>query len=123
MGKVLIVDDDPMRFPDLIRFAKQNVVDAEIIMVLDSVAAENILIANGPWDMIFLDHDLGGLVYINSNEPNTGYQIAKFIADHEIGFETCVLHSMNPVGIKNMHDVLKDLGTVFVVPYSDIMER
>ena len=43
MGKVLILDDDVHRYPVLIKYAKQMVLDAEVFMVMDSEAAKEIL--------------------------------------------------------------------------------
>jgi hypothetical protein len=57
------------------------------------------------WDLICLDHDLGGEVYVDSNELNTGYQVAKFLATKN---PKCliIIHSSNFWGACNMMSVL-----------------
>jgi hypothetical protein len=63
---------------------------------------------NEPWDVISLDHDLGGMTYVDSEDPDTGYQAAKFIKEHKIPYKKCLIHSMNFAGAMKMQAVLKD---------------
>jgi hypothetical protein len=59
------------------------------------------------FDTYFLDHDLDDCVYVDSNEANTGYQFAKYLASKSISKRIPIyIHSLNPVGAKNMMDVL-----------------
>jgi CheY-like chemotaxis protein len=59
------------------------------------------------WDVIFLDHDLGGRVYVNSADENTGYQVAKEIVVSINKDTPVIVHSYNPAGVKNIMGVLK----------------
>ena len=54
----------------------------------------------GKIDTISLDHDLG--------EIKNGYDVCKWIVENEYydGLNTIILHSANPVGIKNMVQLL-----------------
>lgn len=54
----------------------------------------------GNVDTISLDHDLG--------ELRTGYSVCQWIVENEYydGVKTIILHSANPVGIKNMIQLL-----------------
>jgi hypothetical protein len=58
------------------------------------------------WNYLFLDHDLGGKDFVDSNEEETGYQVAKFILEKGIKYEVCIIHSMNYAGAENMFRVL-----------------
>lgn len=61
---------------------------------------------------IFLDHDLGGEVMVDSHgdEP-TGYDAAKYLATHLDKWGASVfIHSFNPVGADNIEHVLNDAG-------------
>lgn len=51
---------------------------------------------------ISFDHDLG--------EEKTGYDFAKFIIEHEIKIGGFSIHSMNPVGVANIHQLLTHYG-------------
>ena len=59
-------------------------------------------------DVIFLDHDLGGRVYVESQEENTGYQFAKWLRfnDPNIDKKKIILHTCNSVGADNMKNEL-----------------
>lgn len=61
-------------------------------------------------DLLFLDHDLGGQVYVDSDEPNTGYQFVKWLKENDPLWRarSYVIHSMNPVGVDNMIEELGD---------------
>lgn len=64
-------------------------------------------VANNKYDLLFLDHDLGGHEMVDSNTPNTGYQLARFIASFTPNKDTpCIVHSCNPVGADNIVAVL-----------------
>lgn len=65
----------------------------------------------GPFDIILLDHDLDGLIFVNSNDDNTGYQFAKFLSKKEVKSQI-IIHSMNPVGARNMKDLLPQADIV-----------
>ena len=52
---------------------------------------------------IDLDHDLGSL-------DLTGYTICKYIVQNEIPIAGFAVHSANPVGCKNMRDLLIHYG-------------
>ena len=50
-----------------------------------------------------LDHDLG--------EGKTGYDICKYLVEHQLAVCGCInIHSMNPVGVSNMEQLLTHYG-------------
>ena len=62
---------------------------------------------DGPWDYIFLDHDMGP-VFSQPGE-GTGWEVAKWIADNPQYCPTRVfLHTMNNVGAAAMMRTLGD---------------
>ncbi len=69
--------------------------------------AKNAIDHSGSFDSIYLDHDLDQRVFVDSDEDNTGYQLAKYIADKNIDAEI-IIHSYNPFGAARMNDVLPD---------------
>jgi hypothetical protein len=62
-----------------------------------------------PYDLILLDHDLGGEQMSKSEGPNTGYQFAKWMGKPEFQ-PIIIIHSYNPDGAKKMEAVLKENG-------------
>ena len=74
--------------------------------------AKSILNENN-FDVLFLDHDLGGKAFVDSNEENTGYQLSKFIDEAGIKYKLCVVHSLNYPGAMRM---MKNLKNSFYLP-------
>jgi len=121
MINIFILDDDVMRHRTLIKraleIANVDKNEANIVTATTSDEAVKKLQEQDSWDILMLDHDLGGEIFVESTKENTGYQVAKFIKEKDIKFEKCILHSMNPVGIKNMAEELAGLGRVNKIPF------
>jgi len=64
------------------------------------------------FDLILLDHDLGGVGtgYLDTSDEQSGYQIAVEIPNTINRDTTIHIHSWNPHGAKKMHDHLLDSG-------------
>jgi hypothetical protein len=63
------------------------------------------------YDAVFLDHDLRGQEMVPSEgEEETGYTVAKWMAEHRPAVGLVVVHSMNPPGAANMAAVLRPAG-------------
>ena len=100
---IFILEDDENRMKKFrgklighVIFHADNVKDAKAILSKEKV------------DVIFLDHDLDNRVYVDSNEPNTGYQLAKWIFENNIQYKRVIVHTLNEVGRKNIKLVLQD---------------
>ena len=60
---------------------------------------------NDIFDIIFLDHDLGGEVFVDYRETNTGSEVSRWIYENPINDNTIVIiHSFNPVGGAYMNE-------------------
>lgn len=71
------------------------------------------------WDMIFLDHDLGGKLFVDSEEKNTGYQVARLLPETINKDTPCILHSMNWVGSLKMHKASPD--NTYRIPFPKLL--
>lgn len=102
--KLLFLDDDKNRTKKAVSHysLRYEVYDVETaqqaIQVLDAIS---------PFDVVSLDHDLGGQVYCPSDD-NSGYAVAKHIASmpEDKKPKIVIVHSFNPVGADNMLAVL-----------------
>jgi len=95
--KVLVVEDDPNRvqwFMD--KFDKI----AELFITMIPEIAVDYLDKNEP-DLIFLDHDLGDEVYVDSSS-NTGDAVAQALQFLGNKGGNVVIHTLNPIGAVNM---------------------
>ena len=68
--KVLILEDDKGRIPGLSSIF--NEVGAEITWTDTAKECISIIKESDSFDIIFLDHDLGGLSYVDHNREDTG---------------------------------------------------
>ena len=96
MEKLLYVDD--IRKPNIIRYSTYSY---EIIVSRNYDDAINML-NMCKFNAIDLDHDLG--------EEKTGYDIAKYIVEHQIPLVGFRIHSANPVGKFNIQQLLTHYG-------------
>lgn len=116
--KIFILEDDPRRM----NFFNKTFFNDEVIWMTEAADAIEYL-KNHFYDMdnIFLDHDLGGMTFVSSDEYNTGYTVAKFISENFEGpFEHVIIHSMNPPAADRMQDLLEESHTI---PFHILYER
>lgn len=99
--RILILEDDPERH----RAFRKRLCDPVIV----TTAAECIrLLEAEDWDECYLDHDLGGRVYVESG-PGTGYEVACWLEANPARMpKRVVLHSLNPAGRARMKAALPD---------------
>ncbi len=57
-----------------------------------------------------LDHDLGEDNKMNNDIAPSGYDICKYIVENQIPMLGFHIHSMNPVGVANMRQLLTHYG-------------
>lgn len=102
---IVILEDDTNRMREFYKKLKDR---ATIEWFEDVDMCEAFIIENkNKVSMIFLDHDLGGEIYVNSQEYNTGYTMAKKIKEiYGEKYPEIIIHSLNPAGAKNIQDVL-----------------
>ena len=120
----LILDDNPTRFTYLVDCVMQIAFPGMERIIIVTTAQRAIKeLEHKSWNVISLDHDLDGQVYVASENANTGFTVAKFIVDNDIVFNTLLIHTLNDVGARNMHKVLQDSkyrSRVFVKPCIDL---
>ena len=79
-------------------------------MVVTNCAETAILFLNSyKFDYIFLDHDLGGEVYVDVNRKDTGSEVCREVNDLNKNSRV-IIHSWNPNGAQNMKLTLGGKG-------------
>jgi CheY-like chemotaxis protein len=102
--RILVLEDDPERH----KYFRQLAIENDLTIVETSSECI-ILLYNHTYDCLFLDHDLGGQVYVNSDLPNTGYEVAKWLEGHpERKPKNIIIHSLNGVGAQRMNQALPE---------------
>jgi CheY-like chemotaxis protein len=112
--KILILEDAQPRI-DVFKKKFKNDDVYFFDNVSEAIEAVELL---GPFDIFFLDHDLDGMIYVESDSENTGYQFAKYLAYKKIEGQI-IIHSMNLVGAKNMKSLLTQAE---VVPFPKLVK-
>lgn len=107
--KIFVLEDNELRIKYFEEwFYQQFETDYEVFYARDVSEAKKLFEENKPFDIYFLDHDLGGEVMVKSEHENTGYQFARFLSENDVrGYhENIYVHSLNPVGAQNIVNVL-----------------
>jgi len=120
---ILVLEDDPERQKvfrkELSRNYQLTIVDTvELAKSLVEEAEKN----QDQFYVIFIDHDLGGEVFVDSKEENTGYQFALWLAENEIEAHF-ITHSLNPVGARNIRAVLPKCAYVPFTLLKSLLEK
>lgn len=110
--KVLILEDDIIRIHE---FRKRFVGLTTPVFVDTAVEAID-LIKKDSWDVICLDHDLGGEVYVSTDYANTGSTVAKYLAANPVS-ATIFIHSLNTPAAIYMSEILAERHRVAIVPF------
>jgi CheY-like chemotaxis protein len=99
--RILILEDSPERHKKFRKFLHHHQV------TIVATASEAItLLATKMWDCLFLDHDLGDQVMVESG-PGTGYEVASWLEQHQDHMpDKVILHTFNPDGLERMQQAL-----------------
>jgi CheY-like chemotaxis protein len=106
--KILILEDSPQRIQIF-----QSKLSSHDLYFFDRVSdAKFALLSMGPWDMVFMGHDMDGEIFVPSEQPNTGYQLALFIKENNIDIHCIVLHTMNEDGARKILSLLPEVDWI-----------
>jgi CheY-like chemotaxis protein len=106
MMKILVLEDDPQRQRSFKNWAYQGH-DLTIVSTVGEAIKE---LEQSDFDVVCLDHDLGGQTYVQSmGKEETGYLVAVWLANNpDRQPRNIILHSLNPAGRENMKGVLPE---------------
>lgn len=123
--KVLILEDDGQidkrmphfreRIKELEEMSKSKIELIHVETAKDCISElESIPHAKEKFDVIFLDHDLGGEVYVDTNREDTGSEVARWINENpeKIYDAFVITHTFNSVGAKNITELLP--GSIYI---------
>lgn len=100
---IFILEDDDNRIKIFKEKLKEHKLDIFKDVNDDSIKA----IQDNLYGVIFLDHDLGGKVYVDSQEENTGFQMCRYLNKGRNNDSQIIIHSHNPVGAINIFNALR----------------
>lgn len=115
MRRVFVLEDDPYRI-GLFQDACLGRHDLTLTDRLSGPRGAFTLYAP-PYDLIYLDHDLGGRQMVDSHEEETGAAFVRWMplaSDHQ---PVITIHSYNMDGARNMARTLRDKGYTKVISW------
>lgn len=117
--KILFLDDNLNRH----RAFKHRFNDPEIALTAVETAEDCIkALRKETFDMVFLDHDLGGETYTESSRADTGMEVVRWIEEHKPKIGEVIVHSLNPVGASAMSGGLDRSGyAVQKIPFTKLI--
>lgn len=109
--RIFILEDDPVRIKHLFR---ENLI-GHALTIVETVDAAIEQLAQHEFDLIFLDHDLGGKQYVDPKDEPTGQDVADWLSQRD-DRTTVIIHSCNTVGAERMEKTLKRNRFVVKIP-------
>jgi CheY-like chemotaxis protein len=107
---ILLLDDNQHR----ITFFQSGLKQHKLTVCRHASAAIK-AIKTRHYDLIFLDHDLDDATDLD--DENSGSEVARFIADHDVQCGSIILHSENRLGRESMESIL---GKCQSIPYGKL---
>jgi hypothetical protein len=107
---VLFLDDDARRIESFRRRVPRAVTvetAEECIARLEDGARDP---ARPAWDLVFLDHDLGGEFFVESERPDTGMEVVRWVLVHRPRVGKFVVHTHNLPAGDEMERLLVEAG-------------
>ena len=107
---IIFLDDDPARQ----KKCRKAIPSAEIVATAhECIKQIKKMIKNeGKIDLLFLDHDLGGQVFVSSSREDCGFEVVRWICENKPEIKAIVLHSMNVPAAENMEKALRREGYI-----------
>lgn len=82
-----------------------NFVDHYVTICNNASKAIEILTTDDSYDVIFLDHDLGGQVYVSSERDDTGAGVCRNVVFKN---KLIAIHSHNHIGARVMKQIIEE---------------
>lgn len=111
--KIFVLDDDINRIKKI-----QNWFGDSISFAHDPEEAWNVLLSESGWDIIMLDHDLGGPY--TRGPKGDGIDLARTLVESDFQCDCpIIIHSLNQSGAENIYYCLtKKFNRVFILPFT-----
>ena len=101
--RILVLDDDKAR----LELFQRNLI-GHLVTCVETAPEAIQQLTEQVFQVVFLDHDLGGKVFQESGE-GTGWEVAKWLSENPTRKPVLtVLHSFNEAGRKNMLALLPE---------------
>jgi len=107
MKKALFLDDDRRRTATFLHWIEDLECEAVTVETADECIAR---LREGDFDLVLLDHDLGGEIYCDSSREDCGMEVVRWLKRHRGKHGAFIVHTFNAVAGASMFMELKTLG-------------
>lgn len=107
MKRVLFLDDDHRRIALFQQFVEGLDCDLTIVETADQCIAR---LSEARYDLVLLDHDLGGEIYCDSSREDCGMEVVRWLATSRGDHGAFIVHTHNEIAGASMYFELKGLG-------------
>jgi CheY-like chemotaxis protein len=107
MKQVLFLDDDHRRIDEIRVYAGELGFDLTVVETADECIAQ---LGRQTFDLVMLDHDLGGETYCDSAREDCGMEVVRWLKGNGGEHDAFMIHTMNEVAAATMYIELKALG-------------
>lgn len=88
--KILILEDNDWRTK-----AFKEFLGTHDLTCVETASAAIAALQSNTFDLILLDHDLGGLTYVGEADKNTGSEVVRWMVENMTAFPPIIVHSHN----------------------------
>jgi CheY-like chemotaxis protein len=118
--RIFILEDDTERRTPVFR---ANLIGHELVFAETAAQAIKIL-GMREFDLIFLDHDLGGQQWVDPNDKNTGSEVTRWMVEEMSKCPTVIIHSLNSPAAQAMkHRLLNNGFDAHYIPWIDLKHQ
>lgn len=121
MLKILILEDDMRRIDTFGQHLCVNEFDITYVTTAEEAIRH---LSEGEFGVVFLDHDLGGEVYVDPANENTGSGVVRWMLQNveTVHDPDIVIHSMNtPAAMAMEQDLKTKYGFVYRIPFPNLV--
>jgi len=117
--KIFILEDSKER----IAIFRSKLIGHELTIAETAADAIRLLDGNA-YDIIFLDHDLGGEEMVGVRGKNTGSEVVRWMKPNLTNYCPVIIHSLNAPAAQYMKQELEDVGVeVHCIPFLGLCNR
>lgn len=107
LKRILFLDDDHRRIATFRELIEGVECDLMIVETADTCIAS---LAAGSFDVVLLDHDLGGEIYCNSAREDCGMEVVRWLSANRAEHGAFIVHTHNEVAGAAMYIALSSMG-------------
>jgi len=119
--KILILEDDHNRIATF----RDKLGERHELTIVETAEDAISKLKSDIFDVIFLDHDLGGEVYVSTEDKNTGSEVARWMSQAKLNQPYVIIHSLNTPAAASMAVTLKgiDITGCWVIPFTTLVSQ